>query len=171
MLYIILGVIVLLVIVIPLFLPSKVHCERCITIDASASKVFEQINAFQNWVYWSPWAEKDPDMKNVYSGTNNGVGNITQWSGNKMVGTGRMEIVKSIPNSEMRFNLQYGKNPKASPAGFLLSEVNGKTSITWFIDIDFGMFLPGRYFGLFFDKMLGPDYEKGLANLKRYVEK
>ena len=71
----------------------------------------------------------------------------------------------------MIFDLQFGRNPKTSPCGFKLVETSGKTKVSWYIDIDFGMFLPARWVGLFFDKMLGPDYEKGLLNLKNLIEK
>lgn len=170
-LYIVLAIVLVLLVLIPLFLPSRVHCERSIEINASSDKVFTHINSYQNWVNWSPWAEKDPEMKNTYTGPASGVGNATSWTGNKKVGQGKMVITKSVPSTEMGFDLQFGKNPKMSPAGFHLKELNGKTTVTWYIDIDFGMFLPGRYFGLMFDKILGPDYEKGLLNLKNLSEK
>ena len=170
-LYIILGILVALFVLIPLFLPSKVHVERSIEINAPASTIFKQINSLHNWRNWSPWEEKDPGMKRTYSGPNEGVGSTYEWHGNKKVGQGKMKITKSVSPYELDLDLQFGKSSKTSPCGFKLVESAGKTRVTWHLDVNFGMMLPARYFGLMLPKFIGPDYEQGLTNLKKVAEK
>lgn len=168
-LYIVLAVLVVLFVVIPLFLPSKVHVERSIEINADAEKIFPMVNAFRNWEKWSPWQQKDPDMQHTYFGES-GLGHKHSWKGNKKVGQGSMTMTQSIPNRELGFDLQFGPNPKPNPVGFTFVETGSVTRVTWFMDVDFGMFLPGRYFGLMFDKWMAPDLEGGLSNLKTHCE-
>jgi hypothetical protein len=171
-LYIFIGIVVLIGAIIPLMLPSKKHLERSIEINASKEKVYEQISSFKNWVNWSPWQEKDPNAVLTYSGTEHRIGHSFSWKGDpKKVGQGSMTITSLDRNRNMVSELQFGKNPNTSPCTFKLEDYMGKTKVTWSFDADFGMRLPARYFGLMAEKFLGPDYEKGLANLKNYCEK
>ena len=48
---------------------------------------------------------------------------------------------------------------------------NNKTEVTWSMEADLGFNPISRYFGLFFDSMIGPDFEKGLNNLNNIVKK
>ena len=172
-LYIVLGVLGIITIVIPLFLPSKAHLERSIEINANQQKIFETLSSFKNWENWSPWQEKDPEMKHSYLGVPGQVGHSFSWEGHpKKVGKGMLRIIEVKPYSLLKTELQFGKNPNFSPCAFILKANDNTTvNITWTFDADFGYKLPARYFGLLMEKFLGPDYEKGLENLKNYCEK
>jgi len=69
--------------------------ERCATIDAPPSRVYEQIADFHNWTKWSPWEGIDPELKRTYSGAPSGIGAVYEWSGNRKAGEGRMEITSA----------------------------------------------------------------------------
>ncbi|MBN2431615.1 MAG: GyrI-like domain-containing protein [Acidobacteria bacterium] len=156
--------------VIGLFLPNTAHVERSTTIGAPSCTVFATVNTFQTFNEWSPWHEVDPATKYTFSGPPIGPGARMSWtSQNPDVGNGSQEIVASKPCSLIRTKLDFGDEGTAD-AFFRLEPAGTATRVTWGFDTDFGYNLIGRYFGLFFDSMLGPDYEKGLANLKVFAE-
>jgi len=167
---ILIGLIALVVIlvVVGLFLPSQVHLERSTTIDAPQSTVFTLVNGMQAFHTWSPWHEKEPDAEVEFSGPEQGVGSKMSWNGKK-VGTGTQEITASTPYSRVENHLDFGDQGTAE-AYFELKDSDQGTRVVWGFDTEFGYDLAGRYFGLLFDRMIGPDYEKGLANLKARAE-
>lgn len=170
-LYIILGILVILFVLVPLVLPGKVHFERSIEINAGADRIFPEVNTLKNWEKWSPWELRDNEIKRTYSGPESGVGSAYAWNSKlKNIGTGSLEIVSSVHNKSIGNLLQFGKNPSKAPCGFLFEQSGSRTKVIWYIDISFGKFLPGRYFGLFVGKLLQPDFDKGLANLKKLCE-
>ena len=156
--------------VVGMLLPGRAHVERSATIDAPRATVFVQLNGFKNFNKWSPWAEKDPNAKYTYEGPETGVGAKFSWSGDpKTVGSGSQEITESRPYDTVVSSLDFGDKGKAI-ASYLLAPEGDGTKITWSLDATLGMSPVGRYFGLLFDRMIGPDYEKGLANLKALAE-
>lgn len=165
-----LGVVILLVVVISFFLPSKVHVERSIVINAPAAKVFNEVNSLQKWGAWDPWQAKDPNVQNEYSGPESGVGNKNSWtSSHKEVGSGSQTIVESIPNEKIVSELDFGNEGKGS--GFFNFSAEGEgTKVVWGMEADLGMNPIAKYFGLMMEGMVAPDFEKGLSNLKAHVE-
>ena len=167
-----LGLVFLVVVlaIVGLFLPSTVHVERSTTINAPQETVHALINDFRNFNQWSPWAAKDPKTKYTFEGPPSGVGAKMKWeSEDSNVGSGSQEIVSDEPNL-VKVQLDFG--PQGKPLAFYRLEPAGTaTKVTWGFDADMGYNLPGRYFGLMFEKWLGPDYEKGLASLKSLAEK
>ena len=92
------GIIVLLVLV-AFLLPSKIHVERSIVVNAPPAKVFGEVNSLKKWGAWDPWMKKDPNIKNTFSGPDEGVGAKNSWvSDHKEVGTGSNTITESVPN-------------------------------------------------------------------------
>jgi effector-binding domain-containing protein len=165
-----LALLAVLLIVVGFFLPSTAHVERSITIGAPPCTIFAVVNTFQTFNEWSPWYELDPNTRYTFSGPPIGPGAKMSWtSDNPDVGNGSQEIVASEPCTLVRTKLDFGEEGVAD-AFFRLEPAGTATRATWGFDTDFGYNLIGRYFGLFFDSMLGPDYEKGLQNLKTFAE-
>lgn len=159
-----------------LFLPRNVHVERTTSIDRPASLVFAILNSYASYHTWSPWAERDSSAQFTISGPKSGVGAALAWDGDpRLTGKGRQEIIESIPYSLIRIRFQFDNQGEAIMF-YSLQEVNGTTEVSWGFDTDVtsgqGFFggIMTRYFGLFFDRWLGSDYEQGLANLKRLAE-
>lgn len=172
LLKILLGLVLVLAVVFVVvgwFLPDRVHVERSVVIDREPAVVFDVIDDFQRFNEWSPWAEMDPSATYEYSGPAEGVGATMRWSGNEQVGSGTQEIVEAVPNERVVTALDFGEMGRGT-ATFRLAPLNGATSVTWAFETDFEGDLLGRWFGLVFDRMLGPDYEKGLGKLKQLVE-
>ncbi len=166
-----LALIVILVIVIALQ-PSEYRVARSLPMVAPPADVFAQVNDFHRWDAWSPWAKLDPNMKTTFSGETSGKGAAYSWVGNKDVGEGRMTIIESRPNDLVRVNLEFLK-PFASTAltDFTFKPQGDKTLVTWTMT-GHNNFI-GKAFCLFMsmDKMIGGDFEKGLAAMKSVVER
>lgn len=169
------GAIILIAIVAILVIaatkPSTFVVERTATVNASPDKVTPLINDFHNWDKWSPWAHLDPSMKVTYAGSPSGQGAVYEWQGNSKVGSGQMEIASVTP-TKTTIKLDFLK-PVAShnTADFLIEPEGTGTRVTW---IMYGPleFFPGKLMSVFtsMDKMIGPDFEKGLASLKSASE-
>jgi len=152
--------------------PDTFQIERSTTIQAPPERVFALINDFRNWGSWSPWEKKDPAMKRTLGATTSGKGAHYAWDGNQEVGQGSMTITDSVEPSKITINLDFVKPFEAhNQVEFMLTNEGAGTRVTW------AMHGPVPYVSkiihLFFniDKMVGGDFEAGLANLKAQAEK
>jgi len=168
------GILVLIVTVFLIggyLLPQQVTVARSVEINATAGDVFPHVNSLKAAQKWSPWMERDPDVKTTYSGPDSGVGSKLAWSSeHPQVGNGNQEIILSEPDQRVETALDFGEMGLAK-AGFLLEENAGVTTVTWTLDTDMGSNPVGRWMGLMMDRWVGADYELGLSNLKSLIEK
>jgi uncharacterized protein YndB with AHSA1/START domain len=152
--------------------PDSFRVERRIVINAPPEKVFPLINDFHAWPVWSPWERKDPAMRRTHSGAPSGKGAVYAWEGNKNVGHGRMEIMESSPPSRVAIQLDFLKPFEAhNIAEFSLDPGNGTTVVIWAMHgpNHFCAKLMGTVMSM--DKMVGKDFEQGLANMKAAAER
>ncbi len=167
--FLLLGLVALFF-VTALFLPQAAHVERSMTTTASPATVFGLVDGFERFNEWSPWAGLDPATKYTYSGPETGVGARMEWaSANPDVGNGSQEVIAVEPGQRVTSKLDFGMDNPTTSTISLVPEGTG-TRVTWALDTDFSGSLIGRYFGLALDRMVGPDYEKGLAQLKAVAE-
>lgn len=154
-----------------IFFDEHVHAERTIVVNVPRSEMYQILNTHKTFNEWSPWLEKDPSMKITYSGSDRGVGAKYSWSSPvKEVGVGSMEIVESVPDSVIRQRLTF-EGRGSSETGFILRPEGNGTRVIWMLDMDAGANPIKRILGGFMDRMIGPDFEKGLTKLKAYSEK
>ncbi len=152
-----------------LFLPATTHVERSASIEAPPAVVFATLDSFEHFNEWSPWAGLDPATKYDYSGPASGVGSRMDWVGNASVGSGSQEILESVPHSRIVNALEFDGN-KAKGTYAMVPEGAG-TRVTFSLDSEHGYNPIHRWLGaLAFDRMVGSDYEKGLAKLKALLE-
>ena len=151
--------------------PDTFRVQRQASIKAPPEKIFPFINDFNRWGSWSPYEKKDPAMKRTFSGAPAGKGAVYEWEGDQNVGKGRMEIVESVQPSKIAIKLDFFKPFEAhNIAEFTLEAQGGSTNVTW------AMHGPSPYLAkvmhVFFDmeRMVGKDFETGLANLKTISE-
>lgn len=153
-----------------IFFRSHVHVERSIVINKPQAELFSVLNTHKNFNDWSPWFSRDTTMQIIFSGPESGTGAKFSWiSSVKSVGTGSMEITSSKPDSVIRQVLTF-MDKGNSNASYLLSEEGGGTRLVWTLDIEAGANPLLRIMGAFMDKVVGEDFEKGLAKLKAIVE-
>lgn len=164
------GALAALFLVVGLFLPTSAHVERSIVTSANPATVYGLVNGFRRFNEWSPWFDLDPDAQYTYSGPDTGVGAKLAWVGDpSTVGSGSQEIVAVEPGRSVTSRLDFGSQGEATAT--LTVEPDGTGSrVTWAFDTSFEGNLLGRYFGLFFERWIGADYEKGLARLKALAE-
>ncbi len=151
--------------------PSDFRIVRSARMTAPPARVFEEVNALKNWEKWSPWARLDPAMVQAYAGPPEGVGSFYSWLGNSKVGEGKMTITDSRPPAFVRIKLEFLKPFKATnTADFEFKGQGHATLVTWsmtgtnnFVAKIFCTFMN-------MDKMVGKDFEKGLASLRAVVE-
>lgn len=151
--------------------PKAFRVERSISIKAPPAKVYALLEDFHHWGLWSPWEGLDPALKRSFSGSVSGIGAIYAWEGNNKVGKGRMEIKEASPPHRLAIQLDFLQPFEAhNTAEFTLTARGDSTDVTW------AMYGPSpfmiRLMGLVFsmDKMVGKDFEKGLAAMKAQAE-
>ena len=153
-------------------LPAQVHVERSVTIAKPQADVFQFLTDYHNFASWSPWHAIDPTTEYEFSGAESGVGAKMSWnSSHPQVDKGYQEIVAIQGQDRVKINLVFGDNSGGGVVYYRLKSITEGTSLTWEFDTDFGNNPFGRYIGLMIDGMLGPYYEKGLADLKSVLEK
>ena len=164
-------VIVVVFIIIVALRPSDFRITRSATIFAPARVVFAQVNDFHHWNAWSPWAKIDPQLKQTYEGASSGTGATYRWVGNKQVGEGGMTITESRPHDLIRIRLEFLKPFKATnTAEFTFEPKGNQTDVTWSMSgkKDFMFKAVGLFMNM--DKMVGGQFEQGLAQMKSVSE-
>lgn len=152
--------------------PKTLHVQRAIGIEAPAEKIFPLISDFHQWLKWSPYEQKDPAMKRTYGGANSGKGATYAWDGDKNVGSGRMEILEAAAPSRIVIKLDFFKPFEGhNTAEFTMLPQGDGTHVTWVMHGPANFM--SRLFQVFLnlDKMIGRDFEAGLARLKTITEK
>jgi len=153
--------------------PNEYTVTRSTTIAAPPADVFALVNDFHKWDTWSPWAKLDPAMKTSFEGAPAGPGSIYKWVGNSDVGEGRMTILDNKPGEMIRIKLEFIKPFESnSTTEFQFKPEGSGTNVNWtmtgennLISKAFGLVMGGM------DKMVGPDFEKGLVQMKAAAER
>jgi uncharacterized protein YndB with AHSA1/START domain len=169
---VVLVVIVVGILVLAAMKPDSFRVERSTSIAAPPEKIYPLLADFRKWPAWSPWEKKDPAMKRTHSGAASGIGAQYAWAGNKDVGSGRMEIVEATPPAKLNVKLDFLEPFEGhNTAEFTLEPSAGGTRVNW------AMYGPSPFLSkvmqvfMSFDRMIGRDFEEGLANLKAAAEK
>lgn len=171
---ILIGVAAILVIfiIVVAMQPNDFRTTRSLPMAGPASAAFDQVNDLHNWADWSPWAKMDPNMKLTYDGPRTGTGAKYAWVGNKQVGEGRMTIIESRPSDLVRLKLEFLKPFTATnEAEFTFKPEGNKTNVTWSMIGKKNFVFKAMGLLMNMDKMVGNDFEKGLAGIKTIVEK
>ena len=176
--YILLSIVVVLAVLVAAVLvaasrqPKELRVERSITTSASAEDVYAIFSDLGRWREWSPYDKRDPNMKTELSNPCTGVGATYSWNGNKDVGAGRMTVTRVNPGRSMDMDLEFDRPFKCkNHVEWRVDETGGQRRITWCMDGKNDALMP-RIFGLIMnmDKMVGTDFEVGLATLKSIAE-
>src|SRR5262245_17310847 len=152
--------------------PDKFRVERALAVKAPAEAVYPMIADFHRWTSWSPYEGRDPNMKRAFGGAERGQGATYAWDGNKDIGAGRMEILEADTPSKLRIKLDFERPFEGhNTAEFTMVPQGDATLVTW------TMYGPAPFISkvmqvfMNFDNMIGKDFEVGLINLKKLVEK
>jgi hypothetical protein len=152
--------------------PGSFRVQRATWIGAAPDKIFPLINDFKHWGSWSPYEKRDPAMKRVLSGAASGRGAVYEWDGNNQVGKGRIEITDVSAPSRVTIKLDMIKPMEGhNIVDFTLEPHGGATQLTWAMRGSYAYMAKLMGLVIDMDKMIGKDFESGLANLKALAEK
>ena len=171
-LYIVLGI-VLLILILAAIAPKTYNVSRTIEINRPKDEVFNYLKYLKKQDEWSPWAKRDPNMEQKFTGTDGQVGAISYWNGNKDVGEGEQELTNIVDGERIDSELRFLKPWKSTSDAYLIAEAMDaqKTKVVW--GFSGKNKFPFSIMMLFMnmDKMIGKDFEEGLASLKEIMEK
>lgn len=171
LLYILGGLVALVVLLagVAFFFPREYRVERSITINAAPAVVHAQLANLRAWKNWGVWFDRDPGMKVAYSEKQMEVGAWSSWE-SKTEGNGKATLTELTPERVV-YKLEFPDMGMHSIGTFRLAPASGGVKVVWSDEGDLGNNPLSRWFGLFLDKMIGPDFDAGLAKLKRNLEK
>lgn len=172
----IIGVIFLVFAVLIVFLgiiaPKDYHVTRNTSINAPVEIVFQKIKYWNNWGFWSPWAEKDPTMIITVEGVDGEIGSTYTWTGDsKITGSGQMTTKGIVENEEIIYHLHFKEPWDSESDGYVrIKQVGDKTAAVW------GFYgrntFPWNIMSLFvsMEDMMKEDFDRGLELLKQISE-
>jgi uncharacterized protein YndB with AHSA1/START domain len=166
----VLGAVALLLVAVGFFIPSNFKVERSTVINAPAKKIYDLVVEPRQWAKWSAWNQRDPNMKITYKGPPFGMGSKWEWV-SKTEGSGSMEFTRVEPERAVEYSLWFPEYNMRSTGAIRLEPSAGATKVTWSNTGDVGGNPVKHYLTLMMDRMVGPDFEGGLANLKALAEK
>ena len=158
--------------VVVAFQPDDYRLTRSTVIWAPAAKIFPHVNDLRRWEEWSPWAKLDPNARVTFSGPQSGPGASSKWDGNDKIGAGTMTITDSKLNERVATRTDFVKPFEGtSRADFVFSQTGERTNVIWTTAGTHTFISKAICLVMSMETMLGPDFEKGLAQLKDVVER
>jgi hypothetical protein len=165
-----LVVLIALLAAVGFLLPSHYRVERSVMIDAQPEAIYPHLATLKSWPEWTAWnTQRYPDMKNTFSGPESGAGATYAWDG-KEVGLGKIALTAADPNRGVEYDLDFQNGQYLSKGKVTMEPTGNAVKVTWVNEGDLGANPVSRYFGLMMDRMMGPDFETGLNNLKQRAE-
>lgn len=168
----ILVILIAIISVLAFMAPKSYDVSRSILINKSLEEVYAYLKFLKNQDNWSPWAEKDPNMKKSMTGIDGEVGCVSSWKGNKDVGQGEQEIIELKENKEVLSELRFLKPFKSTSDAYLrVSQEGTNTKVVWGFSGTNKFPISIMMLFMNMDKSVGDDFEQGLAKLKKVLEK
>ena len=160
---------VIIILAVAMILPNEYAVTRTITINAPAEKIYPLVVDPKEWKKWSIWNQRDPAMAMTYSGSATGTGASWDWQ-SKSQGNGGMKFTSAVTNQKLDYEMHFEGMGKPSTGAMQFETLSGGTKITWSMHGTSEGNLMMKLFAPFMDKMVGPDFEAGLNNLKKLAE-
>src|SRR6185369_16943391 len=160
----VIGSIALLLVAAGFFLPSGFSVQRSIEIEAAPRKIYDLIVEPKRWKDWSVWTRRDPDMRITYSGPPFGMGAKWSWV-SKSEGSGSMQFTRVEPDKRVEYALSFPDFGMRSSGALAIEPTGDRVKVTWTATGDVGPNPLKHYLAAMMDRMVGPDFEAGLANL------
>ena len=151
--------------------PASYRVARKTVVAAPPAVAYAQVVDFHKWPAWSPWAKLDPAMKTTFGGAPEGTGAVYEWNGNDKVGEGRMTITDARPGQAVDIRLEFMRPMTAvNQTAFAFAPAASGTEITWTMEGQNNFMAKAFSVFMDFEKMVGGDFERGLASLKAVSE-
>lgn len=151
-------------------LPAHYAVQRSVVFASPPEKIWPLIDNPREWARWTVWNLRDPAMTMQYSGAARGAGAIWAWQ-SRSEGSGRMTFTAADAPRRLAYALEFPDFEGGRNTGELTLTAEGKgTRVTWSMQGDMGGNPILRWFGLLMDRMVGPDFDGGLARLRRLAD-
>lgn len=167
-LIVLLIIIIVLFLVIGIFLPKEYTVSRSVVIDATPQQIHPYLNDLNNWPQWSPWTENDPTMKITLGDITSGVGASQSWVGKD--GDGSLLFTQSSIQDGIDYDVEFNQGQFKCKSAFEYLPEGQQTDVIWEMKGKVDTPVLGGYFAAKMDSWVGPEFEKGLQNLKKVVE-
>ncbi|MEL6254381.1 MAG: GyrI-like domain-containing protein [Bacteroidota bacterium] len=165
----ILGILLLAILGMVIFAPTKVEVETSEVIPASKAMVFQEVLTFKARDAWNPWTELDPNIKQEFIGEDGTVGSKYSWTGNSDVGSGEQEITAIKGMDRVDTKLRFTEPWESEADTYMtLEEVDGGTKVSWGFTSEASR--PTNAMMLFMKGAIEKDYNKGLIKLKKLIK-
>jgi len=163
-------ILVLILVIIAFLLPKTYHVERSTVIKGDKALIYDLTSNLGKWDLWTPWTKK-MDSTAVYElvGPDGKVGTLRKWNG-KLIGNGQMTLTRLVPGEQVGYDISFQQGKYKSQGRLIIEATGDSAKVSWVDEGDLGYNPISRYMGLFMGKMLAPDFDKGLAGLKKIVE-
>ena len=158
-----------LLLLIGFLLPGKYQVTRSIDVNAPMIKVYPLVYDPKAWARWGVWNQRDPAMKMTYSGAPAGVGAKWAWE-SKSQGNGSMELTRAEFDKVIAYKTTFSDYDGVFDGRLEFAPIASGVRVTWIAEGDVGANPLMHYFAMLMDRMLGPDFEAGLKNLKTLAE-
>lgn len=146
--------------------PARTEVERSIYVNGNQQDLYAFLLDFSNYQQWQPVAELDSALESRIEGPR-GEGGKYFWSGNELVGSGSLEIIKADPFRFIEMRVLYTEpwDVEASYLFRLSPEKNG-TKVTWRYEAKNAFLSRISLLFMDMDKLLGAELEKGLEQMR-----
>jgi uncharacterized protein YndB with AHSA1/START domain len=169
---VVLAVAIATVLGLALTQPDTFQVQRSVRIKAPPERIFEQLQDFHRWSAWSPWEKLDPALQRTFTGPDAGKGATYAWQGNDKVGAGRMEVTDTTAPTRVLIQLDFIKPFEGhNITEFTLKPQADGTDLKWVMSGPSPFISKVMQVFVSMDKMIGKDFEAGLANLKAVAER
>lgn len=119
---------------------------------------------------WSVWNRRESAMGITYSGPESRGGDRWEWK-SPTEGDGRMTFTAAEPGKRANYELFFPEFGTTSTGELTLVPEGNDTRVTWSMQGTMGGNPLMRWMALAMGRMVGPDFEGGLANLKQLAQK
>ena len=164
------GVFLLVLIGFGFFLPGVSEFSRTTTINRPAQVVYDNIDDLRMWKTWSPWYAMDTNTVMTFSDSSRGIGAFYTWKSG-VTGEGKMTMIEAEAPTKAKYSLVFGSMSPSTASFVLTPKDSTTTEVKWGLRTEFGLNPFGRWFGVFMEKVMATDFENGLVNMKRQLEK
>jgi len=163
-------IIIVLLVIVAFFLPKTYHVERSTTLKGDKAVIYDLTSNLGKWDLWTPWTKK-VDSTAVFElvGPDGQVGTMRKWDG-KVIGNGQMTLTQLVPGELVAYDLSFQQGKYNSKGKLIIEPVGDSIKVSWTDEGNLGYNPISRYMGLFMGKMMSPEFDKGLAKLKKVVE-
>jgi uncharacterized protein YndB with AHSA1/START domain len=154
---------------IGVLLPAGYRVERSVEIAAPPGRVYALIASPRQWPRWSAWIRRDREIVIDYDGPESGIGARSSWH-SRSIGSGSIEFTDAVADRRISYALSMSNLGFRSRGDLTIDPAGAHVRVNWSHYGDFGTNPASRWFGPFMDRIVGPDFEAGLLNLKAILE-